>query len=362
MGKSHQDPQAGANNLLVNCIGVKPGETVLIIREREGIDYYDEGVPELVGQAAGDMGANVTTVCEPMLKGPEHVPDEISRGIQRADHTIFFSRIGDQIRFSKLEGGGTKTMRYALNLEYLGSEFCTVLHGLMDRILAKLEAEIDVAREWHITCPLGTDVRGEHDFEPPEPGTKSGFSLLNFPIGTFRPLSCKTMNGRVVVSRWLTPSGSHLYEPDHLIIDNPIAAIVKDGRITGFDGDSETVRKVEKHYHTVAGQLDINPDIVHSWHAGINGQTYYSDPPTENLWRWANLTFSSPRRLHFHTCGDYPPGEIAWSIYDQSVYFDSVLYWKDGRFVYLDREDLHALLDEFPTGAKALQMRTDIGV
>ena len=362
MNNTQTNQQAGAENLLLNCIGVKPGESIVFIKELEGINYYDEEAPNFVESVAKEMGVKVSSLRTSLLRGPEHITDVILQAINGADHTIFFSRVGDQIRFSTMTGGGSKTMCYALDIDYLGSEFCTVPQGLLDAILDRLEAEINDAKEWRISCPLGTDVVGEHSYQPPQPGTKAGFTLLNFPTGIFRPLSCETMNGRVVISHWLTPSGSHPYEPDHLVLEKPVTAIVKDGCISKFEGDADTVRLVEQHYERVSSQFGIDPDCVHSWHAGINGQTYYSDPPAENIWRWANLTFSSPRRLHFHTCGNYPPGEIAWSIFDQTVSFDSVAYWKDGRFVFLERDDMKALLHDYPTGSGAYQTRTDIGV
>jgi hypothetical protein len=31
------------------------------------------------------------------------------------------------------------------------------------------------------------------------------------------------------------------------------------------------------------------------------------------------VAFANPRYLHFHTCGNYAPGEIAWSLFDVKV-------------------------------------------
>jgi hypothetical protein len=72
--------------------------------------------------------------------------------------------------------------------------------------------------------------------------------------------------------------------------------------------------------------------------------------------------FASPRYLHFHTCGDYAPGEIAWSVIDTTVTLDGTPYWQDGRFVFLDREEVRALLADFPGCETAFEMRTDIGL
>ena len=45
MNNRQTKQRVGAENLLINCIGVKLGESIAIIKELEGIDYYDESAP-----------------------------------------------------------------------------------------------------------------------------------------------------------------------------------------------------------------------------------------------------------------------------------------------------------------------------
>ena len=232
----------------------------------------------------------------------------------------------------------------------------------MYEILEALERVLAAASEWRITCPLGTDLRGSCEFATSDAARPAGFTLLNFPVGTFRPLSCKDMHGRAVVSHWLTPTGVHVYEPDHLALDATVTVVVENGRVTRYEGAAETVDRVRRHYDRVAASFDIDPDVIQSWHAGIHPQTYYSRPPAENLWRWANLTFSSPRRVHFHTCGGGAPGEISWSVFDASIEVDSDRLWCDGRFEFLERDDIRIRLHKYPDAAPLYEMRTDIGV
>ena len=40
--------------------------------------------------------------------------------------------------------------------------------------------------------------------------------------------------------------------------------------------------------------------------------------------------FASPKFLHFHTCGDYAPGEICWMLENHSVYVDRIPLWENG--------------------------------
>ena len=85
---------------------------------------------------------------------------------------------------------------------------------------------------------------------------------------------------------------------------------IKDGKIEGFEGDNETIKNVEKHYHKITKMFNISKNIVDSWHAGIHPGTYYNKPIEENPDRLSNTIFGSPKYLHLHTCVDYPPGEI----------------------------------------------------
>ena len=352
----------GAKNLLVDCADVRAGQEVLIVTEDEPNDYYDTRAPAHVARVATEMGTRVHAMRVPSIAGPESLPSVLAAAIAAADHTIFFSRIGDQLRFSSLDGAGTKTMCYALDSDYLASAFCTVPQAAMYEILEALERVLAAASEWRITCPLGTDLRGSCEFATSDAARPAGFTLLNFPVGTFRPLSCKDMHGRAVVSHWLTPTGVHVYEPDHLALDATVTVVVENGRVTRYEGAAETVDRVRRHYDRVAASFDIDPDVIQSWHAGIHPQTYYSRPPAENLWRWANLTFSSPRRVHFHTCGGGAPGEISWSVFDASIEVDSDRLWCDGRFEFLERDDIRTRLHKYPDAAPLYEMRTDIGV
>ncbi len=358
-----EDLQKGARNLLIGCVGVKPGDEVLLVREDPGPGYYDLEAGDAVEAEARRLGAKVHSLWTAApLAGPEQFPKVVAAAMEQCDHTIFFSRIGDQVRFSRLPGSCTCTMTYALDAGYLASDFCTLPHALMQEVLRRFEAELDRARDWRITCPHGTDVSGTI---PPPAGDGqeiTDFTLKLFPVGIFHPVSCATMSGRVVLSNWLAATGTHGYEPQILLLDRPVAAVIEAGRIVDFEGDEALRTKVRDHYARVAEIFDIDPQVVHSWHVGIHPKTYYDGAARDNIDRWGNVMFASPRYLHFHTCGDYAPGEIAWSVIDTTVTLDGTPYWQDGRFVFLDREDVQALLAQFPGCERGFDMRTDIGL
>jgi hypothetical protein len=362
-GAAPEDLRKGAQNLLLGCVGVASGDQVLMVREDPGPGYYDAAAGDAVEAEARRLGAQVHSLWTAApLDGPETFPKVVAAAMEQVDHTIFFSRIGDQVRFASLPGRGTCTMTYALDAGYLASDFCTLPHALMQEVLRRFEAELNRAGDFRITCPLGTDVSGAMPPAAESGGEVTDFTLKLFPLAIFRPISCAAMSGRVALANWLMATGTHSYEPEILPLDKPVFAVIESGRIVGFEGDQDLCAKMSDHYARVADIFGIDPQVVHSWHVGIHPKTYYDGAARDNIDRWGNVMFASPRYLHFHTCGDYAPGEIAWSVIDTTVALDGTPYWQDGRFVFLDRPEIRTLLADYPGWEAAFEMRTDIGL
>ena len=349
--------EAGALNLLQACIGAAAGDRVLVVKS-DGGDDYDPSVADFVSGVAADIGCQAETLMAPALDGPQHFPDSVAEAMQAVDHTVFFARIGDQFRFCETPGHCSKTMTYALNLDLLGSDFCRLPHGLMADVLDRLNKRIAKGGTWHITCPMGTDL--EATSAPFEPDSQDGdFTVGLFPIGVFRPLGAGDMAGRLA-TRWISPTLNRVYEPAGFVVDEPVVLEIDGGRITGFAGPE--AERVEDHYDYVADLFDIDGRNVHSWHAGIHPKTWYDRRVADSLIRWGTVAFNSPRYTHFHTCGDYPPGEISPVLIDATITFDGEPLWQDGRFAFLDRDDMVALRDSHADAAGAFEPCWEIGL
>ncbi len=353
------DPELGARNLLLQCVGVNAGDRVLIVTEEAGECHYDHQAPACVAKVARDLGADVSVVAAPLPENVNELPCELSEAVSRSDHAVFLSRWADHARFVQIPGEGTKTICYALDEGLLGSSYATLPHALMSTLLRKLEDELARATDWTITCPLGTDVEGTFTWKGAE---DEDFTFGLFPVTTFKPVPCSTMTGRIALAHWLIPGGKPHYEPSVLPIRNPVMAHVTQGRLERLEGAEDDVRPVLEHQNMVAEKFGVDKDFVHSWHVGLNPHTFYETPACENLERWGAVSFASPRYLHFHTCGDYAPGEIAWSVFDPTVTVDGAEFWKDGVFVWLEREDNAELIAQYPGAECLYTMRRDVGV
>ena len=93
--------------------------------------------------------------------------------------------------------------------------------------------------------------------------------------------------------------------------------------------------------------FNISKNIVDSWHAGIHPGTYYNKPIEENPDRWSNTIFGSPKYLHFHTCGDYPPGEICWMIENPSITIQDIHLWENGNLMLKNFKETRSLLEKW---------------
>lgn len=322
------DLAAGARNLLLNCAQLRPGQRVLIVQEDPELGWYDREAPAAVQSEASMLGFE-TASFDVGAPDNEKRPD-LNAALADYDATIFFARIGDQERFGDRHRGHTHVVSYARTRQALASTFGRIDHRALFDLKLAIDDVLLTADKIEITCPLGTSLTGA------APATARAFrddvTIKRFPLGVAQPVVASGFSGTVALAHYLTPSGSRSYQPPHLALDDVVLAEVVDGRIVGFNGDPAMVSKVRNHYRTVAGQFDIEGEVVHSWHAGFHPGCEYWDDASLNPDRWSNTIFNCPRFLHFHTCGNYAPGEICWMVLDPTVMADGKSLWEGGLF------------------------------
>ncbi len=354
----------GARNLLVNCVAIKPGERVLIVGEDGSDVYYDKAVCNLIAQEAYGLGAHAEVLIAPDTNGPKDFPKCVSYAMQQASCTIFVARLGDQLRFCPLPGNGRKAMCYVPDIDYLADPFARNHYDILRRVNAAMENAIEHAGTYRITCPRGTDLTaslGPVSADAPPANRMTQFSVELFPVMIFPPVTCAGMSGRLALSHWLTTSSTRKFPDPVLKLDTTVTAHIECGRITRFDGDPAEANRIETHFDRVGGLVGGDPMAVNSWHTGINPRTFYKKQPAQNVEQWADLVYGSPRFTHFHACGS-DPGDISIMLLDATISFDGEDYWKDGRFVFLDRPEIAGILNEFQTDREAFEMRWDIGI
>ncbi|MEX0284639.1 MAG: hypothetical protein AB3N23_08510 [Paracoccaceae bacterium] len=332
---------------------------MLIAYEPPEYGYFDAHCVDIVSDAARDMGLSVDTVDVGFNPGDPHLSDDLRMRFEFADIILFLARLGDQLRFSDMPQGKKIIVSFALCREMLGSGFSNGHHDAFMELKAEVNAVLDAATDVHVTCPMGTNVKGRPEMNLDPTGDTS---VLRFPMSIFTPVPAHSFSGRVAL-RFLTGTGSKYYDDYTIEFDAPVFAMMESGRLTGFAGDPAGAARAEAHYDRVAGQLCIDRNYVHSWHAGIHPGCSYPWDMRDNYERWGGSAFGNPRLLHFHTCGTYAPGEISWNVFDPTISVDGVTYWENGIFHAARLPGGQSILDRFPCAANLFtNPEPDIGL
>ena len=315
------------NNLLNTCAELNKNDSLLIISEDPKFGWYDKDISLSVYNYAKnnlEINTELLIVGEPK----NNSKNTLGKIIDDYDCAIFFARIGDQERFEELSSNTKRVMSYVRNIDSLCSSFASANYKEMIKFKDIINKIIFKASYIKISCPLGTKLEGE--IEKKNINQNKDTSVLRFPVVVPTPILAKTFSGEVILSGYLTSTGSKVYEPISLKIEHPITAKIVNGKIIDFTGKKKVVEKVQKHYETVSKIFNIDRYVVHSWHAGINPGIHYSHSIEEDPDRWSNTIFPSPKYLHFHTCGDYAPGEICWMIANPTIKIDDKPLWENG--------------------------------
>jgi len=323
----------GALSLLRDCVLGQAGQRLLIVSEPENSGYYDDQAPKLTASAGRALGMKVFTTESDSFVNSDDERAILLDSLRGFDHIVFFSRVGDQIRFSDPASMPSSTMCYTLDTQALNSNFGTACHHGMGEIKEAIDQAFEQAEEIKVTCRRGTHYVGRPDFNG---ASAVEVGLKRFPLLVPRPVPSRGFSGRIALSRFLIGTGNCFYEPYYLALPNDVFAHVEDNLITGYEGTAEDVARVEEHYRCVSEQLGINRHYVDSWHAGIHPGCHFEADAEADIMRWSGTAFGNPRILHFHTCGEYAPGEISWNVLDPTVYLDDVCLWDNGR-LHVDR-------------------------
>ena len=320
--------RAAAGNLLCDCGGLANGARVLILHEPEGLGYYDDALAGRVAWAAREMGFRVELAEVAFDREAEVLPDAVIDAMRDADFSVFFARIGDQLRFQAFPEGTRAVVSYALDTAAFASRFGAASYTGFIALKDAVERTLLGADEIVMRCRNGTEVRGSGRSCAEE---STDVTIKRFPMLMPCPVLAGGFSGRVALSGFLAGTGSRYYDPFGIEFAGPVAALFEQGRLIAFDGAPEDVALANDHYDHVASRFAIDRDFVHSWHAGIHPACAFPGHASDCYMRWSGSAFGNPRLLHFHTCGAYAPGEICWNVVDPTIIADGVAIWEHGR-------------------------------
>ena len=322
--------QMGAENLLVNCGGLRAGDRLLVLCEAPENDYYDQNISQAVLKEAEALGILAEAEVVPFEPLGSPVSSELTKRMKAADRVLFLSRTGDQIRFDAAMAGIRPIMSYALDVDMLGSGFGRANYGGFVALKDAVNGMLGGASTIRITCPLGTDFEGPGAAYPSAGAVD--VQVDRFPMSVFAPVPAQGFSGVLMQEGFLVGTGSKFYAPYACALNEPLAVHFEGGRLIRFEGNAEDVACAQKHYEHVGEMFDLEPMTMHSWHAGIHPGCAYDRPAAANFERWSGGAFGNPRLLHFHTCGHYAPGEVSLNVLDPTILVDGAAVWESGVF------------------------------
>jgi hypothetical protein len=325
-----QSFELAATNLLSHCAGLKAGDRLLIVAEGPDFGYYDGVTAKRVAEAATARGIDVSLVMVPFQEVIREINPQEAAMMAAVDCTIFFARLGDQMRFRALPAEVSPVVVcYTLDMAAFCSAYGAAHYAGFEALKYAIDDMVSAAREIHVTCPLGSDFRGPG---PQVPRAQRGdVTVKRFPMSVFAPVPAADFSGRVALAGFLMGTGSRYYRPYGCALQAPLFACFEAGRLHHFEGRPDDVALANAHCADIAGRFDLDAGAVHSWHAGIHPGCAHVLPVHSDYLKWSGAAFGNPRILHFHTCGAEPPGEISWNVVDPTIWIDGVAVWQDGR-------------------------------
>ncbi|MGC1488452.1 MAG: hypothetical protein WA784_11765 [Albidovulum sp.] len=338
---SAQAITSGVKNLLFNCARLRKGDRVLLVGEVGPTSYFETDLCDLVADIAKGLGVIAEVVKAPPVSGSDAFPQNIREAMATVDRTIFFSRLGDQVRFSYAQGQSPAIMTYALTRKHLGAPFAIADFQGMRQVHDALLEHVLKATAYRISGACGTDLTGQ--IRKGRTAAVADFALELFPVMIFPPVVCEALNGRLTINHFVTSSSTRAYDDSVLLLDAPIVAQVENSRMISFDGPAPLVARLKAQLERAAALTGGDPWAINSWHTGINPNTFFEGDPYADLERWGTVAYGSPRYTHLHAAGK-DPGDAAFHMMDATISFDGDPFWDAGRFVFLDRPEIQAMI------------------
>ena len=319
--------EKGLNNLLVKCARIECRKKLLIVHEEEKYGFCDLNLVSQVAKYCEELGAISKVVEVPFRSEYPAISPAMKQAMENADVVVFLARLADQLRFQDFPNCSKAIINYASTTPRLASSFGQAdyegfcyLKSLLDSFLAK-------AQEIEVTCPKGTNFKGSGDLLM---GKEGDVNIIRFPMLVFSPISSHGYQGKLAVPGFLIGTSCNFYPNYILELDETLYVTFEGNRLLGFEGKASDVEKANNHFDYVSKRYGLDRNRVFSWHAGIHPGNIYSENMMANPAVWCSSIFGNPRLLHFHTCGNQPPGEISWNVIDPTIRVDGVEIWSEG--------------------------------
>ena len=333
MDKTIQD---GAKNCVVDCARVKKRDRVFIVNQKGAVDG---AVSDAIQETVEKENAQASVIWENAIaKGSSEVPQNLLQAYKEGDVVIsHFPSLKREILHPHVQGDTrSRATNRATSVAVLQSEWARFPYGLQLAIIETLDSILANAKEWRITSPRGTDVKGKIGgvestvaqayFARGEDDSRAS---RNFPGGVHTPLMSSETEGVIVVDHANVRGGFRPIEP--------LKIELNDGRVTAIHGGEDA--------GTIIKELEKTDGYLDSWHAGTNPKTILPVKKDEDPSAWWAFAHCSPMVLHFHLGRTHAPVNVA--TFNQTIYVDGRKIYDEGKLAILDEAKLEQAAKNF---------------
>ena len=315
------------NDLLDNCLQVKPGDEVVIVSHVDGLYGGDNLVdPQAVAwiQAAvqaRDANPSILWIDEPAKMHNWRVPPVFMAALKVCN--VFINNSFDLtieelkiIQETATEYGVTLGRNYATTAGLLNSPWVQTPYELVSEI--RYQACIPFGKggmPYEITDDNGTHIKGtilppNHPRFPTYTRRRNeGPGYRPFPEWVFPPINVADTNGTIVFDRML--SWWSRYIGISPVFKDPIHLTIEKNRITRIEGKEEAaaLRKFLKSMEPKLGTDAYNfPEI----HSGVHPQAVVAPQQCDHPLVRRVVDHSESRNIHFHIGAPWPRPEYPY--------------------------------------------------
>jgi leucyl aminopeptidase (aminopeptidase T) len=336
--------QEGATNCVVDCARVRRGNQVYIVNQKGAVE---EEVSNSIQEVVEREGAKPTVVWESAIaKNTTEVPRNVLEAYTKGDIVIsHFPSLKREILHPHVQGDTrSRATNRAISAELLRSDWARFPYSLQLTIIKTIDSLFEQGKEWRITSPRGTDVRGrvggtdsavaQAYFARGEDDTRAS---RNFPGGVHTPVMSMGTEGVIVVDHANVRGGFRPSEPIRIELKNGKATAIQGGKDAG----------------TIVEELEKTDGFLDSWHAGTNPKTISPIKKDDDPSSWWTFAHCSPMVLHFHLGRTHAPVNVA--TFNQTVYLDGRKIYEDGKLTILEEIEIEKVAKTFGTPTTLLK-------
>jgi leucyl aminopeptidase (aminopeptidase T) len=340
----------GAKNCVIDCARVKKGSQVYVVNQKGAVA---EEVSHAIEEIVERENAKAITVWEEAIpKGSDKIPPNVLEAFTTGDVVIsHYPSLKREVLHPHVQRDTrSRATNRAVSRELLQSEWARFPYGLLLTIIGTLDTILADGKEWRITSPKGTDVKGKIGgiesavaqayFARGEDDSRAS---RNFPGGVHTPVMSTETEGVIVVDHANVRGGFRPAEP--------IRIELKDSKVTSIRGGDDAA--------TIIKELEKTDGYLDSWHAGANPKTILPVKREDDASAWWTYAHCSPMLLHFHLGRSHAPVNVA--TFNQTVYVDGRKIYDGGALALLEEAEVEKTARKFGAPSSLLsQHRIDL--